>query len=404
MELDFSDLATLLIHAGELADVRALLSELGVVFEERLGPPTCKEREADCDVVIATPRRMLELVDDEAAPTAVRIAILAGDERAVRRIMQRDKVEFVVRRPVHPAALRLLILHVLYRGPEKRNVRRVTVGAPIRFKLGWRWRSAVLMDLSIGGCRILSPQWMQRGDRIAVKFQKELTGHRRFQVVGRVLRRRPAGGGQPNLFITALRFERLDTTAASRLEATVDAYGTGPAALPRSSLQRIGFKEVATAVTRSASDLLQSDEPAANAPDSAAAKHEPAPPTRGVRGDRRSYGRRVIALCDEHSRVLIGRDLSVGGMRVESHPDLQIGDRLAIALHVQAGKMPLVVNAEVVRDDGERGVALQFRDLSANSRSYLARMVDGLPHIQTCGPNDEAVGLVVSEILEETDA
>ena len=32
---------------------------------------------------------------------------------------------------------------------------------------------------------------------------------------------------------------------------------------------------------------------------------------------------------------LCGRDISLGGMRVESHPDIAIGDELRIGLHVR---------------------------------------------------------------------
>ena len=48
----------------------------------------------------------------------------------------------MVRRPFHPAALRALVVHSLYRGPEKRRSPRVNVGAPVRVKLGWRHREA----------------------------------------------------------------------------------------------------------------------------------------------------------------------------------------------------------------------------------------------------------------------
>jgi hypothetical protein len=199
-------------------------------------------------------------------------------------------------------------------------------------------------------------------------------------------------------------FENVDSASASRLEATVDSYKAGPAALTRASLQRIGLKEIAAAATHSAWDLLRDDEPSADTLDSGAGERGRTRQTRGIRGDRRSYTQRVISLGDELSRVLLGRDLSVGGMRVESHPDLRLGDQLSVALHARDGETPLVVRAEVVRDDGERGIALQFRDLSSDAHSYLARMLACLPPVETCGPNQEIVGLVVSEILEVADA
>ena len=59
-------------------------------------------------------------------------------------------------------------------------------------------------------------------------------------------------------------------------------------------------------------------------------------------------------------RVLVGRDLSAGGMYVEPHPDLKRGDRLTLALHT-GREQRLLVEAEVVRKETE-GLALRFRD------------------------------------------
>ena len=57
--------------------------------------------------------------------------------------------------------------------------------------------------------------------------------------------------------------------------------------------------------------------------------------------------------------MLIGRDLSLGGMAVEAGAPLAPGQRLRLALHVRAGEVPLVVEAEVVRTDGA-AVGLRF--------------------------------------------
>ena len=63
--------------------------------------------------------------------STLRIAILDGESRTVCALLRRSSFEMIVRRPVHPAALRLLLLHALYRGPEKRRTPRVSVGAPV---------------------------------------------------------------------------------------------------------------------------------------------------------------------------------------------------------------------------------------------------------------------------------
>ena len=92
--------------------------------------------------------------------------------------------------------------------------------------------------------------------------------------------------------------------------------------------------------------------------------------------------------------MLIGRDLSVGGMLVERAPNLVVGQHFRIALHVAAGQTPLVLQAEILRDDGERGFAVRFSDVDEASARYLAKMVGSLPVLAG------GEGVVVSEILE----
>lgn len=403
--VDFSNPITILIHDGELADVRNLLEELGASFVERLGKATPEDGQTSWDLVVATPKRMLQFEVSESFPSPVRIAVVADDARTLRNMLKRSTIEFVVRRPVHPAALRLLVLHALYRGPEKREFPRVTVGAPIRFRVGWRWRRAILMDLSARGCRLLSPDRVRRGDLMELNLPSELTGRASLSLTGRVMRCRTPVPGWPGKDGIAVNFEALSGEAARRLQATIECYASGPAALPSSIARRYGIDDAALPPLCGSThpgeeghhEIPSGDSEAAAAPDAATAK-ERAP--RGVRGERRLYARRVIALGDEITRILIGRDLSVGGMRVDPHPELSVGDAMQIALYARAGEQPLVVSAEVSRDDANQGLALQFHDLSRAAKSYLGRMVGSLPYLEIREEGAEGESAVISEIID----
>jgi len=405
MAVDFSDPITFLIHDGELADVRDLLEELGVSFVERNGAPTSEDGRTSWDLVIATPKRMLYFEIPESTLPPVRIAVLADGARTLRNMLQRETVEFIVRRPVHPAALRLLILHALYRGPEKREGERVTIGAPIRFRIGWRWRRAILVDLSVRGCRLLSSDRLSRGDRMELNVPSELTGRKALSLAGRVTRCRTSVPDWPGREAIAVNFEALSGEAVQRLEAIIEGYASGPAALPPSIAKRYAIDDAASGPPRGATptgrggpqDIRSGDSGADEKPDKGTATEREA---RGVRGERRSYSRRVIALDDEIARVLIGRDLSVGGMRVDPHPGLSVGDTLRIALYAQKGGLPLVVSAEVSRDDEDEGLVIQFRDLSRTAKNYVGRMVDSLPYLEVRQVGDEDESIVVSEILD----
>jgi hypothetical protein len=102
---------------------------------------------------------------------------------------------------------------------------------------------------------------------------------------------------------------------------------------------------------------------------------------------------------DAAPRVLIGRDLSLGGMRVEAGSALEPGQRLKLALHVRAGEIPLVVEAEVVRADAS-GAGLRFASLGDAGRCYLAKMLDALPALVAPSQSGEEERRVLAEVVE----
>ena len=63
-------------------------------------------------------------------------------------------------------------------------------------------------------------------------------------------------------------------------------------------------------------------------------------------------------------------------------------------LPVKTGE-PIVVGARVLRDDGERGVALRFSWVESGCEGRLAAMVDGLKEIQTLSPDEAGAEDVV---------
>jgi hypothetical protein len=105
-----------------------------------------------------------------------------------------------------------------------------------------------------------------------------------------------------------------------------------------------------------------------------------------------------VALGEEATRVLLGRDISTGGMRVDPNPSLAVGDRLQLALHAGSRSEPMVVHAEVLRDDGEDGLVLRFEQDEEQAGDDLGRLISNLP-VQSGGPEENA-GLMVSEIVD----
>jgi hypothetical protein len=119
---------------------------------------------------------------------------------------------------------------------------------------------------------------------------------------------------------------------------------------------------------------------------------------------RRRFAERVVAASTDGSihRVLIGRDLSPGGMRVDAQPELVAGARLRLALYDAATETPVVVLAQVLRNEGPRGVAIEFQSIDAGAAARLEQLVAKLPPIERLDDGESgALGTVVGEILPD---
>ncbi|MEB2343586.1 MAG: PilZ domain-containing protein [Deltaproteobacteria bacterium] len=404
MAIDVSSRNVLLLHDGELAEVRALVEAVGARAIEAREPPG---DEVEIAVVLATARHLRDVHRAGSGARVVRIAVLDHDARTLRALCRRAGVDLVLRRPVHPVAVRLLLLHALYRGPDRR-ARRVPVGVPVRFRVTLRSHPALLADLSTRGCQLVGCQPLAPGRRVTVYLPDPVTPSRSFTVAGRVVR--AVRDGDPGF---AVEFQGVSERVRERLRESVGAYSDGPAACDS--------REVAAAWRRFAPPPTPVDPPedepgissvapagwpvpdAALAGSAGAGSAPAAPAPAGAderrREPRRTYeGRRVVALDDEAARVLVGHDLSPGGMRVAPNPALFVGQRLRVALYGSPGETPLVLDVEVARDDGERGLVLGFGAVADATHRHLAKLLDALPILDTGRPS--APGLVVSEILD----
>jgi hypothetical protein len=404
---DTSVRVLLLLHDGELADVRALAESAGAEVVE------CRPANApaDWDVLVTTGRYARSDNLKGGREQSVRIAVLDRNTRALRNVVRRAGIDLVVRRPVHPTALRLLLLHALYRGPERRT-RRVAVGAAVRYRSGLLRKDGVLADLSLRGCQILSRHKVRTGHSVVVWVPD--TGHegKTFAVRGKVVRTLTTDAGERGFGVD---FGKVAKDVATLLRVSVQAYLEGPAAIPvpgpdPNATQPITEMMAAAArineqasvspdpneTTGSGYSMSRQRREIVRAPVEFAigAAAPPADADDRRTALRREYaGRRVVALGEEAARVLIGRDLSVGGMRIERAPNLAVGQRFRIAIHVSPGQTPLVVSAEILRDDGMRGFAVRFLDVEESAARYLAKMVDSLPVLAG------GEGVVVSEIV-----
>lgn len=359
----------LLLHEGELSDVAALLDELGATWAQGRAA-WCIE--GSPGLVLGTPQHLLRWRGDASAAT--RVAVCAGGGRTLDRKLEAEGVDFIVRRPIHPAALRLLLLHLVYRGPERRRLRRVSAAVPIRFRTGLWPRTGLLLEFSVGGCQLLTDSELPAGQAIRLSLPSDLGLGRKLKIRGRVRRSQPAPAGGEGEFVVAVDFGDLAPETRQRLAAAVVARAL-PTSLPRPAA--------------SAASAAPRPEPSETAPLAC----EPSDRRQQPRG---AYTKPVHGRLDEAQIVLMGTNLSPEGMRVDPEPRLELGMRVTLDLYGHGDIPPLRLEAEVARDDGERGLFLEFQDLWPGAPALLERLVKTLPVIAP--GHDESV--VVTEVVD----
>ncbi len=361
----------LLLHDNELVDVRGLLNDLAIKVVERSGSLTDVDLRTKWDLIIASQKRISAFEKGAKIRKATRIAVIDNDSRTLRSMLRRLGVDYVVARPVHAAALRLLVLHCVYRGPERRRLTRVSVGAKVQVRVGLFRKDVILADLSLHGCRLVCEKPIKAGTKIKLTIPPEMAVGKGFSLPVRALR--TAAAADPGQgYVVAGAFHSLTPALGQRLRKVFEAYRNGPARLSGATIDMV-------------SQLPDSGEP----------------PERRT-APRKGYEKHVVTVTDEATRVLLCRDISIGGMRVEPNDSLVPGDDLIVAIHIRSRAEPLVVNTRVSRDDGEKGLVLEFHDLSNESEVYLNKMVHLLPMlgVKAAGQDANQPGMLISEIVE----
>ena len=407
--------ATLLVHDGELTDVHELLGELCPEFVERRGELQAEDHQTPWHLVIATPRWMLKMPAQPGKTSTKQIAICDQDSRTLRNSLRRAGINMMVRRPVHPAALRALLLHALYSGPEKRRVARVSIGAPVRFRKGWRQHPAILADLSLGGCRLLTDRPVDRGKIITLSIPPEVTGRKALTLKAYALCCGPAEGEPNGTLAITTRFVSPSRKTLEAVKSIVQSHAAGPAQFETQTREKPANGAPEPAAAHAAPEPAAAHgapEPAAAhaapeqpAPAQAVTPSAPQPPKEEKErrvNDHHAMDRHLIALGDEASRVLMGRDISVRGMRVDANPLLVVGEQLTLAIHVNGRKAPMVLRALALRDDGEHGMALRFLDIKGETRRTLSEAIKDLPVLEPDESENEQ-GYIMSEILSDAN-
>jgi hypothetical protein len=435
--------ALLVLDDGELSDLVTLLNELGLEFAHLRGSAIPPQIAPPQRVIVTTPRRAM-LTKDWPRSKPYRIAVVTEDSNTLRAMLRRVGFDLLLRRPIHPVALRLVLLRALYAGEEKRREERLAVGYDVQFRSGFWRKKALLADISQRGCRLLAEQALAAGTRINLPLPKEISADGltlpckvvrvgakpeadgRIEIglafenlskekqlaVRNVLRALTEAAGMEESRVLGTPKQRAAATAAAEKSAAAPAappaaaQPAAPAAAQRAT-RAAGSPAPQPAPAGKRAIALPSAPAAVQKPTPPQAKPAPAPAPAAAPAnsdDRRqhsraAFGRQVARLDDEANSVLLGRDLSVGGMRVEYHDRLQIGDLLELAVYVSPREEPIVLKARVAHDAGD-GLGLAFEGLASEVAQRLEKMVARLPSVESLQGGEAAgLGSVVSRVL-----
>lgn len=372
-----------LIDDGELEDVREILNDLGADFVHwtKIDVPRMAREPSRLLVITAS---LAAALDYRRSPgrdpdRAIWIALTENDSRSQRRLILDSGFDYQVERPVHPTALRMLLERAVFKGEEQRGRRRVAVGYEVTYRVGLRSRSATLIDLSPGGCRLLTKQPVDEGYRVTVHFPCEIAGTASFAHPGIVVRQDKGSlaGGEEGEVTLGIRFAKFAPDVRDKMRDLLNHLSAGPPTLPE----------------------------AVESPTSPSLSAGPATSGGGLvrdwanRREPRGQYKEEVAIFGMEGCVLQGADLSKSGLRVDAHPALTEGAEIRLALPARTGE-PIVVGAKVLRDDGERGVALRFSWVEFGCEERLDELVDSLSEIQALSPDQaEEHGVVLTKLL-----
>ena len=486
-----NDRAIVIQRGNELSEFVALLADLGVPTDVFSGGLPTAEDLHGAAVVVIPGKRLAESGTPNLSLWPRTVAVVDQSSKTIISHLNRLGAALVVRRPIHPRTLRLLLLHEIYRGPERRRKKRILIGHPIRVGVGLFKQRATLLELSPGGARIELPSAPKIGSTLKIMIGKDLTQAKPLKLQAKVVRCiRPAGDrgrGDSEIGVALISPQK----QAQTIRSILDRFATGPASWngavaaqsPTSEAPHQSQPNIKSTVPDAAEpDTVAAPEPsieeidpevsarrlppsatAMAAPDAEAAKHDGAcertpdaeksasdetdscealeqtdqeqldrelslvteiedgdentdegeagPAASEDESERRSetripYERRVVALGEEAARVLVGRDLSQGGMRIAANDAVDLGDVLRVALHCGTEIEPVVVTAKADRDDGDRGTVLTFQDVSDNQRSHLEKIIASSSPIESAvaghDPNEHTQpgSIVLGEMIE----
>jgi hypothetical protein len=385
----------LVLDDGELGRIRKAFGKSKVDLEHQSGEVLVDDLEGPYDVVFATVKRTLAFEDSVDLTTLpgkpVWVAVHGQDFLPLRIRLRKMGVGFLIQSSVGNEALQLFLMHTIHQGRDGRGAPRLPVGSVVTChdEVGDPFQ-ANLLDISRDGCRLLSDHPAPVGTVISVDLPAELSAGEEYTLSGQIQRADPRGNSARSLLTAS--FEHLDEESLKLLEAI------------------LAGKVIGTVMTRLGEELAEDGAPPTvlpkPAPKTTPAPPEPAepPPEEVQRPERRRrvvYTREVTALMGSSQFVVLARDLSIGGMRGEPLPELELGTKLELAIYGPSGAEPVLVKAVVARDDGPDGTIFHFGSIPVGEQTRLEQIISRAPEIRSLEEGQADAPITIAEVRKQ---
>jgi len=407
----------LLVDDGELDQVAEVLESEGLDYERMRGGSIPAEIAPPHELLIVTPRRVDRVRRGSPADASpgrpLRIIAVQEDSPPMRRRLRQAGLHLLVRLPADAEIWRLLIARALYQGSERREDPRVAVGSRVAIDANAAARpsevelSTILVDLSNRGCRLQTRESFSVGDPVAFTLpsDQDAGSHAEPLTLRGSVRRIASEAGAKESMLAVVFDTDMSDENRTRLTALINRWASGPGSLGEAP------ETISPAIPPcqlpSLPELTLDDETDPPVPARSEIHVHLAEVAEDPAAGRRSQPRgrfesTIVAEGQDGPVVLIGRDLSAGGMRIERIGLLRLGDRFRMALHGPTLGEPFVVHAEITRDDGDDGFALVFDEVDPVTAIELEKLVACLPDVESLDAGEiGGLGAILSEILPD---
>lgn len=214
---------------GALDDVRQLLLELGVEFGEGEAKDSAP---LPTHLLISSGSNSVEtlrrLRSGERTHYFMHLVIVERGSRSLAAALERQGCGIVVRAPIHPTSLRLLVQRALFSGENKRLVPRVAIGETVKLKTRLWSRDATLAELSVRGCGLIASQRFEIGDLVGLVLPATLSGDGPLSLEGTVVGIQKGLDAEGGRNCAALVFRKHSRAQAVAINKIMQRNAVGP--------------------------------------------------------------------------------------------------------------------------------------------------------------------------------